>query len=245
MGEALLDLFGEIAEQVEPGSIEEAFLGVGRCEWADAVAIGTELRHRALAELGIPVSVGIGRTKLFAKLASRAAKPDGLRVIRDAEEQRLRAELPIADVWGIGATTRRRLLDLDVARLSDLDGIPDDRLRRVCGTTMMRRLRAIRLGADEAVVRSVTDRTTLSSEAATSGYERRDATALAKAGLVANGLKIEFMPVGEERVIVRSTRRPVADASTDWSAVAAELVRSEELPALRGLRVSLTGLVRA
>lgn len=260
VGEALLDLFAELADAVEPGSIEEAFLGVGQCSWEEAVDIGVEVRRRARVDLGIPVSVGVGRTKLFAKLGSRAAKPDGLLVIRGEEERRMRSELPIADVWGIGRATRKRLAELDVARLSDLDAIPDDRLRRVCGTAMMRRLRSIRLGTDDAVVRSESDRTTLSSEAATSGYERRDATVTemleacisrivrraAKAGLVADGLKVDLFPAGEGRVVSLSARRPSADAgAAEWLTVAEELARDAELPALRGLRVSLTGLVRA
>jgi DNA polymerase-4 len=193
--DALFDLFGSVARAVEPGSMEEAFLDVGAGDAvgagdgigvgggigagggdAAAVRAAVELRRRAWQELGIPVSVGVGRTKLMAKLASRAAKPDGLHVIDAATEQRLRTTLPLRKVWGVGRSTLERLETLGVRRLGDLDAVLPERLLDACGTMMTRRLLAIRAGTDDAVVRPVSERTVLSSEGSIAGYARPDWT---------------------------------------------------------------------
>lgn len=262
VSDELFVLFDQVAEKVEPGSMEEGFLDVGATSWDDAVTQAIALRRRVETELGITISVGIGRTKLMAKLGSRAAKPDGVHVIDGQEEARLRSELAIGDVWGIGGTSRERLERLGVATLADLDGVPRDRLLRVCGTGMARRLWSIRDGSDDAVVRGMRERSTLTAEVAASGYERRDwtleemlATCLARvchratnAGLAATGLKLTLpRPDGPPIVLARGPLPATADPEV-WGATARELVERdladrEVAPMLTGARVTLTGLL--
>ncbi|MCO8273676.1 hypothetical protein M1L60_24065 [Actinoplanes sp. TRM 88003] len=257
-GDALLDLFRDCARAVEPGSMEEAFLDVGARSTEEAVAAGREVRRRAAAELRIPVSVGVGRTKLMAKLASRAAKPDGLHVIGPGREAELRAGLPLRDVWGVGARTVERLESLGITGLSGLDDIPYDTLRRLCGTAMARRLRAIREGSDDAVVRPVEHRSTLSSEGSTKGYERPDWTPAElaamcvervcrraeRAGLLASGLTLTTRPDDEGPARVLKGKQPVPTASPQvWSAVVRSLLARADPSPLAGLRVTLTALV--
>lgn len=146
----LFALFGRYADVVEPGSMEEAFLDVGDRE---PVEVAGALRREARVEIGLPLSVGVGRTKLIAKLASRQAKPDGLTVISGAGEQQLREELRIADVWGVGQVTRERLCDMGIHTVRDLDGIDGGELAAVVGLAMARRLVSIALGTDDAAVR--------------------------------------------------------------------------------------------
>ncbi len=88
--EALFDALGSLAGAVEPRSMERAFLDAGTVSWPDAVAIGHELRRRASAEFELHVSIGVRSTEFVAKLASKAAKPDGIRVIDHVEEPVLR-----------------------------------------------------------------------------------------------------------------------------------------------------------
>lgn len=159
-GAALMALFRRFAVQVEPGSMEEAFIDVGD---ADPVATATAIRDAARDELELPVTVGVARTKLFAKLASRRAKPDGLLVITDAEEARLRAGLTIDELWGVGPTTANRLADAGVTRLAELIDFDEARLRTVVGTAMARRLLSIRDGTDDATVRQLGPRRTVSA----------------------------------------------------------------------------------
>lgn len=252
--DALMDLFGEFARAVEPGSMEEAFLDVGAATPDAAAAAGAELRRRASTELGLSVSVGVGRTRLMAKLGSRAAKPDGLHVVGLEEEASLRDELPIGDVWGVGRRTRERLADLGVHRLDDVDAIDRDELARACGTGMARRLWAIRAGADDATVRPVDERATLSAELAATGYNRRDwrteemlerciarvCRRASRAGLVANGLTIALRQ--GDKVVTLKTGLPDATADpTAWLEAAHPLLGPAHHNAA-GLRVTLTSL---
>lgn len=259
VGDALFDLFHECARAVEPGSVEEAFLDVAARDWGDAVHAGHELRRRAAGELGIPVSVGVGRTKLMAKLASRAAKPDGLHVIGPAREAGLRTALPIAEVWGVGAATRDRLAHLGVERLGDVGGVPRALLQQVCGTAMARRLWRICDGTDDATVRTVEDRTVISAEGTTSGYGRADASAAdlvatcvtrachraGRAGLVASGLTLTLRAEEGPPVVARCSLRDATSSPEPVRAAAQELLSSTPDLAVLAARVALTGLVPA
>lgn len=139
--------------------MEEAFLDVRP---RDPVEVAGEIRARARDELGLPVSVGVARTRLLAKLASRRAKPDGLLVIRPDEEPALRAALSIEDLWGIGPRTTRRLRDeLDVRWLRELAGQTEATLTPVVGKAMARRLVAIHAGAEDDRVKLLGPRRTV------------------------------------------------------------------------------------
>lgn len=120
----------------------------------DPLEVAAELRARARYELRLPVSVGIARTRLMAKLASRRAKPDGLMVIRPEDEPAVRAALSIEELWGVGPRTARRLADdLGVHWLWELAGQTEQLLAPVVGTTMARRLVAIHAGTEDDTVK--------------------------------------------------------------------------------------------
>ena len=255
VGDALFDLFHECALAVEPGSIEEAFLDVGARDREAATEAGRRVRVRAMGELGIPVSVGIGRTKLMAKLASRRAKPDGLHVIDVEEEAQLRLTLPMREVWGVGGTTLERLTQLGVLRLGDVDGIPREQLLEVCGTTMARRLWGIRAGIDDAMVHPVEARTSLSAEGAIAGYNRVDHTPfelmqlciarackrVARADRVATGLTLALR-VDSRTITLKSGARDATADPEAWLAVGAALLETAPPEPITGLRATLTGL---
>lgn len=258
VGDALFDIFHDSATAVEPGSIEEAFLDVRAPDWPAAIEAGHALRRRVAGELGIAISVGVGSTKLMAKLASRRAKPDGLSVIEPGEEAVLRTDLPMADVWGIGATTLLRLTRIGVFRLGDVDGIPPNELQHVCGTAMARRLWRIREGTDDAVVRPVEQRSSLTAEGSTAGYARPDLSptelALAcverlckraeRAGLAGTGITLTLRAESGGKALVRKRTLGAATSGREtWIAVAVDLLADEPVPRLSGLRVSLTGLL--
>ena len=260
VGDALFDVFRRFARAVEPGSVEEAFLDVGAEDWLTTLDTAQALRQQVAQELGITVSVGVGRTKLMAKLASRAAKPDGLYSIAPEAEPRWRADLPIGQVWGIGRKTFARLENLDVHRLADLDRIPRAQLQQVCGTTMARRLWQIRAGTDDARVRPMQHRDTLSAESSTTGYGRPDHTPgrlleiclervlhrAEKAGLVAGGITLTLQPTGDELPLRRKQSGFAATADRRvWQAAANRLLQAGPVPPLAGLRVTLTGLLPA
>jgi DNA polymerase-4 len=258
VGDALFDIFHDSARAVEPGSMEEAFLDVGATDWAGAVEAGHALRRRVARELGVAVSIGVGRTKLMAKLASRRAKPDGLFAIDPGEEATLRTELPITEVWGIGATTLQRLTRIGVLKLGDVDGIPPNELQHVCGTAMARRLWRIREGTDDAVVRPVEQRSSLTAEGATAGFARPNRTPAElaeacidrlckraeRAGLAGTGITLTLRPEPAGKAIVHKRNLVAATTERDtWLSIARDLLAAEPIQRVSGLRVTLTGLL--
>lgn len=163
----LMAMFREVTPLVEPGSMEEAFLDVsaqddGSVEEAGRIA--QALRERARRELGLPVSAGVARAKLFAKLASRRAKPDGLVVVDAETEARVRPRLPVSDLWGVGPATTAKLQEAGIVLVADLAGWTVDGLveRRVA-KAMARNLIAIRDGVDDATIRLPGPRKSISS----------------------------------------------------------------------------------
>jgi DNA polymerase-4 len=257
-GDALLDLFHAYADAVEPGSVEEAFLDPGTDDVEEAVALAASLRRRAASELRLPLTVGIGRTRLMAKLASRAGKPDGLHVIDAAREAGLRSSLTPREVWGVGPRTLTRLADLGVTTLADLDAVPPEELHQTCGTAMARRLRQIREGTDDAVVRPVTRRTSFTATGSTSGYARADRTPedllaacvervchrARRSGLAGTSLTLTLTPASGERARVLRTSLAEATASdAAWQPAARSLLERAPIPRLAGVGVTLERLV--
>jgi DNA polymerase-4 len=151
-GARLFALFAQCASVVEAASFEEAFLDLDTDDWDEAADDAVEIRRRIRSQLGLPVSVGIGRTKLLAKVANRRAKPDGLVVIGPDRERRVRASLRVDQLWGVGRQTRAKLSVHGIAKVSDLAPYSALDLSPLVGRAMARRLDAIAHGYDDARV---------------------------------------------------------------------------------------------
>jgi DNA polymerase IV len=125
----LFEVFRETAPVVEGLSMEEAFLDVRGLERisGEPVAIANRLRQRVRERVGLPVTVGVARTKVLAKMASAAAKPDGLLVVEPDRETAFLRPLPIGRVWGVGEASAAKLhargieTVADAARRSELE----------------------------------------------------------------------------------------------------------------------------
>ena len=83
LGDAAIKVIGDFTPLVERISIDEAFADVAGCThlFGPPAEIAMAIRQRVRAELGLPISVGVARTKHLAKIASQVAKPDGLVVV--------------------------------------------------------------------------------------------------------------------------------------------------------------------
>jgi DNA polymerase-4 len=145
----LFTLLHEVAEAVEAGSVEEAFVRLPGLGWPDVDGAAAGLRDRIRDGVGLPVSIGAGRTKLMAKLASRAAKPGGIVVTTPDAEPAVRDALRVDELWGVGPTTHARLADAGVVTVADLRTWSVDALAAVAGTAMGRRLYRIAAGTDD------------------------------------------------------------------------------------------------
>ena len=123
---AAFDVFGRYTPQIQPMSIDEAWLDVtgSRRLHGDGPTIARSVRRDVLAETGLTCSVGVAPNKFLAKLASGMNKPDGLTVIAPGDVDKILLPLPVGDVWGIGPATVRRLDRFGVRTVADLRKMP-------------------------------------------------------------------------------------------------------------------------
>jgi DNA polymerase IV len=122
----LFRVFEEASPTVEGMGMEEAFLdlrGLSRICGSPA-EIGSRLRQRARERVGLPVTVGIATTKFLAKMASRAAKPDGLLVVAPGAEVDFLHPLAVERLWGVGEATARRLHAAGIRTVGELAEMP-------------------------------------------------------------------------------------------------------------------------
>ncbi len=136
---AVMAVLRELSPVVEPLSLDEAFVDLEAADLASrsvaAVnAVGRELKARvAEATGGIAGSVGIGSSKLIAKIASDLDKPDGLVVVAAGLEQDLLRPMQVTVIPGVGPATAERLRRVGVHTVEDLEGLTEDELVRLLG----------------------------------------------------------------------------------------------------------------
>jgi DNA polymerase-4 len=139
---------------VEPISLDEAFLDVSGAYrlFGDPEAIAAKVRREVLEEVGVSCSVGVAPSKLLAKLASEAAKPDGLVVVPAAGVQAFLDPLPVRALWGVGEKTGETLSRLGVRTVGDLARTPPSVLGRLIGEQHAADLIDLALGMDQRPV---------------------------------------------------------------------------------------------
>jgi DNA polymerase IV len=136
---AVFRIFEDTAPVVEALSIDEAFLDVrGMEHFAGTPAQIAERLRREVRELvGLPISVGVARTKFLAKVASAVAKPDGLLLVPPDGELEFLHPLPVERLWGVGPMTAARLHDaglMTVGQVAELaEAVLVDMLGRAAG----------------------------------------------------------------------------------------------------------------
>jgi len=141
----LFELLDTYTPQVEPVSIDEAFLDLSGCPTPPTLGgdpdeagesplgIARAIKVRIGETLRLPASVGVAPNKFLAKLASELAKPDGLREICGEDAVEVLAPLPVTVLWGVGAQTHQRLRGLGIRTVGDLQRTPTSVLRAVLG----------------------------------------------------------------------------------------------------------------
>src|SRR5271170_7049338 len=144
LGDAAIAVLGDFTPLVERISIDEAFADVAGCThlFGSPSDIAQAIRRRVRAELGLPISVGVARTKHLAKIASQVAKPDGLVVVDPATELAFLHELPVELMWGVGPATRARLAEIDVQTIGQLANTAGQSLERLLGRVAGQKLMA-------------------------------------------------------------------------------------------------------
>jgi DNA polymerase IV len=150
---------------VEPLSIDEAFLDVTGAArmFGDAITIARRIKSEIRSQTGLTASVGVAPNKFLAKLASDLKKPDGLVVITEEDKVQMLAPLPVSRIWGVGKVTGKRLQELGIQTIGDLQHFPIEELRQWFGNTAAH-LNALALGEDDRAVETDGESKSISSE---------------------------------------------------------------------------------
>src|SRR5689334_18376597 len=123
---AVFRVFDDTAPLVEGLSIDEAFLDVRGMERSVGTPreIAVRLRETVRTRVGLPITVGVARTKFLAKVASGVAKPDGLLVVPPERELEFLHALPVERLWGVGQVTARKLHAFGVTTVGEVARLP-------------------------------------------------------------------------------------------------------------------------
>jgi DNA polymerase-4 len=123
--EEIFRIYRELTPLVQAVSIDEAYLDVTDHlgAWGSATAVAREIRRRVREERGLTVSVGVGPSRLVAKIASDFDKPDGLTVVRPEAVADFLAPLAVRRLHGVGPATERALEAMGVRTVADLRGV--------------------------------------------------------------------------------------------------------------------------
>jgi DNA polymerase-4 len=156
LGDAAIGVLNDFTPLVERISIDEAFADVAGCThlFGPPAEIAGAVRRRVRTELGLPISIGVARTKHLAKIASQVAKPDGLLVVDPATELAFLHNLPVELVWGVGPVTRARLAEIDVHTIGQLAQAPGWSLERVLGGAARDKLTALAWNRDPREIKT-------------------------------------------------------------------------------------------
>ena len=149
---ALFEVLDGLAPVVERLGLEEAFLDLGEHPAAPVRATAERLRREVREQAGLPITVGAGRTKIVAKMASRAAKPDGLLVVPAAEERAFLDAIAVEELWGIGAKTAAKLHARGLRTVAQLARLTEAELVEILGRGSGRTVHALASNRDRRAV---------------------------------------------------------------------------------------------
>src|ERR1700716_1232349 len=156
LGDAAIKVVGDFTPLVERISIDEAFADVAGCThlFGSPADIARTIRQRVRAEIGLPISVGVARTKHLAKIASQVAKPDGLVVVDPGRELEFLHPLPVELMWGVGPVTKTRLAELGVRTIGQLAQMPGRSLEGLLGPAAGEKLSELAWNRDPRKIRA-------------------------------------------------------------------------------------------
>jgi DNA polymerase-4 len=166
--EAVFEVFEQTSPVVEALSIDEAFLDVGGLEHISGspTEIAVQLRRDVLEQVGLPISVGLARTKFLAKVASGMSKPDGLLVVEEDDESAFLHPLPIERLWGVGQVTAKKLGAIGVTTVGQIASCNEDLLVAVLGPAVGRKLLDLANNRDPREVRPRRPRRSIGAQSA-------------------------------------------------------------------------------
>jgi DNA polymerase-4 len=165
---AVFEVFEDTTPLVEGLSIDEAFLdvgGLGRVSGTPA-EIAVRLRSEVRERVGLPITVGVARTKFLAKVASGVAKPDGLLVVPPDGELAFLHPLPVERLWGVGPVTTDKLRSMGIRTVGEVAQLAEAALVSMLGRASGRHLHALAHNQDPRPVQVGRRRRSIGSQRA-------------------------------------------------------------------------------
>jgi DNA polymerase-4 len=163
---AVFEVFDDTTPYVEALSIDEAFLdvgGLGRVA-GTPTAVAAHLRREVLRRVGLPITVGVARTKFLAKVASGVAKPDGLLFVPPDRELEFLHPLPVERLWGVGPKTATKLHERGIHAVGEVARLDARILVGMLGLASGRHIHALAHNVDPRPVQARRRRRSIGSQ---------------------------------------------------------------------------------
>jgi DNA polymerase IV len=257
---AVYRVFDDHCPLVEGLSIDEAFLDVRGMERiaGSPVEIAVRLRRAVRERVGLPITVGVARTKFLAKVASGVAKPDGLLVVPPARELAFLHPLPVEALWGVGPKTAGRLRAEGITTVSEVARLAEGTLIELLGRAAGRHLHALAHNPDPRPVQARRRRGSIGSQRALGRRHRspeaidailvglvdRVTRRMRAAGRVGRTvvLRLRF---GDFERVTRSHTLPHATSETQPVLVTARILLAGAMPMIEARGLTLVGIAVA
>jgi DNA polymerase IV len=254
---AVYRVFDDTTPLVEGMSIDEAFLdvrGLGRLS-GTPTEIAKRLRGEVRERVGLPITVGIARTKFLAKVASGVAKPDGLLVVPPDGELAFLHPLPVERLWGVGPVTARKLRAIGLTTVGQVAQLSEASLIALLGLASGRHLHALAHNRDRRSVqarrrrRSIGAQRALGSsprslddvDAALVGLVDRVTRRMRTAGRVGRTVVLRLRFADFSRA-TRSHTLPHATANTETILITARALLAIAVPMIERRGITLVGV---
>jgi DNA polymerase-4 len=254
---AVFAVFEDTTPLVEGLSIDEAFLDVRGLERlaGPPPAIAARLRERVLAEVGLPITVGIARTKFLAKVASAVAKPNGLLAVPPEDELGFLHPLPVERLWGVGRVSAAKLHARGIRTVGQVAALDEALLVYLLGRAAGRHVHALAHNRDPRRVRTGRRRGSIGSQRALGRrpktLEEIDATLVAIVDRVARRLRagrrlcrtvVLRLRFDDFTRATRSLTLPGPTAQSDTLLQAARGLLASALPLIVARGITLVGI---
>jgi DNA polymerase-4 len=253
---AVFEVFRNTTPLVEGISIDEAFLDVRGMQRLSGGPLEIAVRLRGIVrdQVGLPITVGVARTKFLAKVASAVAKPDGLLVVPPDRELTFLHPLPVERLWGVGAVTARKLHGAGIATVGDVALLDEETLVSILGRASGRHLHALAhnrdarpvqhrrrrsMGAQRALGRR--PRSSADIDAALVGLVDRVTRRMRTARRVGRTVVLRLRFADFSRA-TRSRTLPQATAETEMILTAARGLLAAALPLIEARGLTLVGV---
>jgi DNA polymerase-4 len=254
---AVFQVFEEAAPVVEGLSIDEAFLdvhGMGRSV-GSPTEIAVRLRRDVRERVGLPITVGVARTKFLAKVASAVAKPDGLLVVPPDGELAFLHPLPVERLWGVGPVTAAKLRDRGYVTVGQVALLPEGALTAMLGRGSGRHLHALAHNLDPRPVQGRRRRGSIGSQRARGRAPRSpdsvDADVVALVDRVTRRMRaagrvgrtvVLRLRFGDFTRATRSHTLPRATSSTGLVLLTARALLATAMPEIERRGLTLVGI---